>query len=53
MAIHVEDHPISYNSFEGDIPKGEYGGGTVIVCSRATGMTGRTSSRRSPKPSHA
>ncbi len=31
MAIEVEDHPLSYNTFEGTIPKGEYGGGTVIV----------------------
>jgi bifunctional non-homologous end joining protein LigD len=36
MAIHVEDHPISYNTFEGEIPKGEYGGGTVIVWDRGT-----------------
>ncbi|WP_076999597.1 DNA ligase D [Variovorax sp. KK3] len=36
MAIHVEDHPIDYNTFEGDIPKGEYGGGTVIVWDRGT-----------------
>jgi bifunctional non-homologous end joining protein LigD len=36
MAIHVEDHPISYNDFEGDIPKGEYGGGTVIIWDRGT-----------------
>ena len=36
MAIHVEDHPLSYNSFEGTIPKKEYGGGTVIVWDRGT-----------------
>lgn len=36
MAIHVEDHPISYNTFEGEIPKGQYGGGTVIIWDRGT-----------------
>src|SRR5207237_313368 len=36
LAMHVEDHPLDYGNFEGNIPKGNYGGGSVMLWDRGS-----------------
>ena len=53
LAMETEQHPMDYNDFEGVIPEGEYGGGTVMIWDRGTWEPrgSPTSARRSPRAS--
>ncbi|MEV1026266.1 DNA polymerase ligase N-terminal domain-containing protein [Streptomyces sp. NPDC050264] len=50
LAIPTEDHPMAYRDFEGVIPRGEYGGGTVIVWDRGTYRPTSHDKRHRPVP---
>ncbi len=45
LAVHVEDHPLDYIDFAGEIPQGEYGGGTVKIWDSGTYETHKWSDR--------
>ncbi|MFZ0218691.1 MAG: non-homologous end-joining DNA ligase [Candidatus Aquirickettsiella sp.] len=52
LAVHVEDHPIEYAKFEGTIPKGEYGGGTVMLWDAGTWICENDDANRAYKKGH-
>lgn len=47
LAVHVEDHPIEYGSFEGVIPEGQYGAGTVEIWDKGTWLCINESPKKS------
>lgn len=50
LAMRTEDHPLEYQEFEGIIPEGEYGGGTVMIWDRGTYHAPGKESRRESEP---
>jgi len=52
LAVEVEDHPVAYATFEGIIPAGEYGGGTVLVWDHGTWETEEPDPERSLRKGH-
>ena len=53
LAVEVEDHPLDYGDFEGTIPKGQYGGGTVQLWDRGYWAPERARRRRRPEEGRA
>ena len=50
LAVEVEDHPLDYGDFEGTIPKGQYGGGTVMLWDRGFWEPEGDADRRAAEP---
>lgn len=52
LAVEVEDHPLEYGTFEGTIPKGQYGGGTVQLWDRGTWRSQTATPERDLRDGH-